>query len=394
MKVQRVVANNLRQAKEQAIRIGGPDVLIVSTGEVGGKVELILAVDADKKDDCFSLPNHKSEFEKNPQDFNRLLSEIRPIVGRQIKAAPNSLPASHPYKVRMESTRATSTEGGFTFDIKEEIKTIYSEIKRLRSVMEYGHDQIPSNCQPLIEMLIERGAPYKLIKHIREISFDSADGNQLIQKITSIIDENLKNDKTFNFDKAHQHIVLIGENKEISLKAAFALARTHRLSNSEEKIGVIQMGVRGELDLANQIHSSRLKIGNYSATSPQDLRMLVGEIQTSQRLILTADYESFPAMRDGISYIEKSKTVYGQVLPTSASILSAPFRKDEQENWVSYFFSNGGGVAPWPLIYTLLSDTVQFGGYISNMQADEPIILEKNQLLKELSRFLVSETTL
>jgi len=386
MELKRILARDIRAANEKAIAQYGPDVLVISNGQVNGLTELIVAVDLAPMTAEEADPHVKSQFataakptgkfdvllgqtlDKNKRDAReRQATKIaKPIVEVTAKAAaPKTKSMAKPVAPAMDSAAKQASEEHDTLRGREIVALVREELNSLRrefklsqqmAAWQQGGMPLPAAVVPLRDALNDAPIPVALrallVDNIKDHStMADAMGALSRQLIHSVEQEQAQTPMS----GIHALAGPSGAGKSMMVaRLAQCAAQLH----GSEKVMVISFqDQRAGAWNQTQLLCAQSGVDSFRATNASTLKLLLDE-HTDRKLILidTAGVQ----MNERLAEIRAMNlnVQCHAVIPADAS--SANIRRvfDNADNvWASLMLSKlDESTQPWALLQ-FLTDT-------------------------------------
>ena len=404
MEIQRILARDTRTATDQAMRIYGRDVLIISNQRVNGQIELLVAVDIRPTDESNNVVTLDAEFlnksehttatqAKPLNSFEAAFEEtmmqrqrarlrgkaaspantakslqhasVAPVVNHASQAAPVPTPmvqTQHSAAPRREpevditalQAHREAARGREIVDmVRDEIAALRREFA-LSQRMSPWQDTLPISpvIKPLINALSEAGVPTGLrgllIDRIRE----AADVDDAMAALRSHLVEALPN-VGVSMSESGQHIVTGPTGVGKTLMAA-RLAHAAALQHGSHAVAMISFadsrpGAWSQI----QMLASQAGIDCYRAVDANALSLLLDELSQRAAVIIDTAGIEFERNVEQIKHLAPKALAHVVMAADSSSVTIKRIR--HAYAWDSVMVSKLDEASqPWPLLQALI----------------------------------------
>ena len=316
MELKRILARDARSANEKAIAQYGPDVLVISSSQVNGLTELIVAVDIPALQPEEAEPFVKSDLarplQREPeQKFDVLLNQTldqnkRAALGRQAVREP-AAGVKQPAAVTPAASTATPPKGHAPVAaastaladaqdavrgreivalVREEIASLRREFRLTQQMAGWqGGVSLAAPLLPLRDALNEAPIPVTL----RALLLDGIQAHQELAPALQALREQLEHSmgpQRLSLPETGVHVFAgpSGGGKSLMVaRLARALARQHR---SDAVMVISYHDHRAGAWSQTQLLHAQSGVDCYRATSPGALQLLLDEHASTRRIIL------------------------------------------------------------------------------------------------------------
>ena len=373
MELKRILARDTRSATERAMRLYGPDVLIIANHRVGGQTELVVAVELASNPDGHHLFDSDNPFAKintaHKEPTLDLGASFGDHLGHALQGKAQNIaavgradpllnvdpllgPASKRDEVRSKEIVAF---------VVEELAALRREFRVSQQAAEWQSGQPVSHAvQPVVQAMHHAGVPVGLRTLLIDSIKDHESTQDALQAIRELLTASLqRGGEPGLFEGVHAIAGPSGAGK--TLMAARLALHTAAIAGAEKVAFISYQDTRIGAWNQTQMLCAQIGIDCYRAQDASTLRLLLSEL--SVRTLVLID-------TPGVQMIERIteiKTVHPQcimhaVLPADASAVSVQrVLKDagSRGNWVwdSLMISKlDEATAPWALLQFMCNE--------------------------------------
>jgi flagellar biosynthesis protein FlhF len=383
MELKRILARDIRAANEKAVAQYGPDVLVISSGQVNGLTELIVAVDLAPLTPEEADPFVKSEYTKPGKPsgkFDVLLGQTidqnkrdarerqatkvaKPIVEVAAKpAAPKAKPAAKVSAHPMDESAKRAAEEHDTLRGREIVALVREELNSLRREFKLGQQMaawqqggmpLPPAVAPLRDALNDAPIPVTL----RALLIDSIKDHNNMADAMGALSRQLAH--SVEQEQAQTPVsgihALAGPSGAGKSMMVARLAQHAAQLHGSEKVMVISFqDQRAGAWNQTQLLCAQSGVDSFRATNASTLKLLLDE-HTDRKLILidTAGVQ----MNERLAEIRAMNlnVQCHAVIPADASAANIRRVFDNSDNvWASLMLSKlDESTQPWALLQFL-----------------------------------------
>ena len=383
MELKRILARDIRAANEKAVAQYGPDVLVISSGQVNGLTELIVAVDLAPLTPEEADPFVKSEYTKPGKPsgkFDVLLGQTidqnkrdarerqatkvaKPIVEVAAKpAAPKAKPAAKVSAQSMDESAKRAAEEHDTLRGREIVALVREELNSLRREFKLGQQMaawqqggmpLPPAVAPLRDALNDAPIPVTL----RALLIDSIKDHNNMADAMGALSRQLAH--SVEQEQAQTPVsgihALAGPSGAGKSMMVARLAQHAAQLHGSEKVMVISFqDQRAGAWNQTQLLCAQSGVDSFRATNASTLKLLLDE-HTDRKLILidTAGVQ----MNERLAEIRAMNlnVQCHAVIPADASAANIRRVFDNSDNvWASLMLSKlDESTQPWALLQFL-----------------------------------------
>ena len=368
MELKRILAADSRAAKEKAIRLYGPDALILSNDRVNGQVELIVAVDLVADDALY--PNRGSAEDENavrktatpllqPPPFGRVLqSTMERMLAKQSEPVTAVAPAptltTSPTLVQPADTGELLRAQELVAMVKSELNEMRREIRlsRQTAVLENAAHLAP-HIQALSAAMREANIASSLRALLIDEVRDCKTPEEATDHISTMLHRQLKHKlATAPFQGTHVVVGPSGGGKSVMARN---IANAHIKSHGSEDIAIVsfndnRIGAWPQL----QLLSAAAGIECYKVKSAASLRELVDSLSDKKLIIIDTpgnqSLENASALHSAMQ-----DATFHLVFPADASTATLNrFLQVTEIKWSSVMLTKMEECSnPWPILQML-----------------------------------------
>ena len=314
MELKRILARDIRAANEKAVAQYGPDVLVISSGQVNGLTELIVAVDLAPLSPEEADPFVKTEFATSAKPsgkFDVLLGQTleqnkrearerqatkvaKPIVevAPAKTAAPKTKPAAKAASKAAEESAKRDAEEHDTLRGREIVALVREELASLRREFKLGQQMaawqggmpLPAAIAPLRDALNDAPIPVAL----RALLIDSIKDHSSMADAMGALSRQLSH--AVEQEQAHTPVsgihALAGPSGAGKSMMVARLAQHAALQHGSEQVMVISFqDLRAGAWNQTQLLCAQSGVDSFRATNAATLKLLLEE-HSARRFIL------------------------------------------------------------------------------------------------------------
>ena len=314
MELKRILARDIRAANEKAVAQYGPDVLVISSGQVNGLTELIVAVDLAPLSPEEADPFVKTEFTTSAKPsgkFDVLLGQTleqnkrearerqatkvaKPIVevAPAKTAAPKTKPAAKAASKAAEESAKRDAEEHDTLRGREIVALVREELASLRREFKLGQQMaawqggmpLPAAIAPLRDALNDAPIPVAL----RALLIDSIKDHSSMADAMGALSRQLSH--AVEQEQAHTPVsgihALAGPSGAGKSMMVARLAQHAALQHGSEQVMVISFqDLRAGAWNQTQLLCAQSGVDSFRATNAATLKLLLEE-HSARRFIL------------------------------------------------------------------------------------------------------------
>ncbi len=315
MELKRILARDIRAANEKAVAQYGPDVLVISSGQVNGLTELIVAVDLAPLSPEEADPFVKAEFAtsgKPSGKFDVLLGQTleqnkrearerqatkvaKPIVevAPAKTAAPKTKPAAKAASKAAEESAKRDAEEHDTLRGREIVALVREELASLRREFKLGQQMaawqggmpLPAAIAPLRDALNDAPIPVAL----RALLIDSIKDHSSMADAMGALSRQLSH--AVEQEQAHTPVsgihALAGPSGAGKSMMVARLAQHAALQHGSEQVMVISFqDLRAGAWNQTQLLCAQSGVDSFRATNAATLKLLLEEHSARQLILI------------------------------------------------------------------------------------------------------------
>jgi flagellar biosynthesis GTPase FlhF len=388
MELKRILAKDMRTAQEKATALYGPDVLVISSCQVRGQTEMIVAVDIPAIAAEEAVQDEFPHDVKAPPasgrgDFTKTLQQVMPArraaakpADKPVQAAPaKAAPVSESASVTPPVTRvqqvlaAVQAPGQDAHDqirgqeivslVREELSALRREFRLSQQMAQWGSGQsLPPALQPLRQALQDAPMPGALRALLLDVLPDHESPEAAVSVIRQQLEHILVERQTSLTEEGIQ--VVAGPSGGGKTLMLARLAQSMALTHGAEQVAVISYcDLRPGAWNQTQLLSTQSGVDCYRATSAGALKLLLEDL-SHRRVVLidTAGVQTAERLQELRTVCPRAQ--FHAVVPAdaSAATLRRLFAMPEG-TWHSLMVSKlDESTQPWALIQFLSESPV------------------------------------
>lgn len=383
MELKRILAKDMRTAQEKATALYGPDVLVISSCQVRGQTEMIVAVDIPAIAPEEAVQDEFPHDVRKPAatgkgDFAQTLQQAMPA--RRPAAKPMPTPASAavkpapefmaPSTSRVQQVLASvGTSGQQAHDqirgqeivslVREELSALRREFRLGQQMAMWGNGQsLPPALQPLRQALQDAPIPGALRALLLDVLPDHESAETALSAIRQQLEHTLC-ERQSEFAMQGIHVVAgpSGGGKTLMLAR---MAQSLSLAHGAEQVAVISYcDMRPGAWNQTQLLSTQSGVDCYRATSVGALKLLLDDLSHRRAVLIdTAGVQTAERVQEIRSVCPQAQC--HAVVPADASV--ATLRRlfaTPEGTWHGMMVSKvDESTQPWALIQFLSESPV------------------------------------
>ena len=390
MELKRILAKDMRTAQEKATALYGPDVLVISSCQVRGQTEMIVAVDVapleaeealqeDFPHAVVSQPSSgQSQFSKTLLQVmpNRRTAMTETARGQEIAGFSTTNTTSPTGSVEEASASATGQQAHDQIRGQEIVSLVREELSALRKefrlnqqmAMWSSGQSLPPSLLPLQKALQDAPIPGALRALLLEVLPDHESADAALAAIRHQL-EHVLAPRQSSFEGEGIHVVAgpSGSGKTLMLAR---LAQSMALKHGAEQVAVVSYcDLRPGAWNQTQLLSTQSGVECYRATSVGALKLLLDDLSHRRVLLIDTAGVQTPERVQEIRGICPTAQFHA-VVPADASV--ATLRRlfvATDGAWHSIMVSKlDESTQPWPLIQFLTESPV---GWVACSKGDK-----------------------
>lgn len=375
MELKRILAKDMRAAQEKATALYGPDVLVISSCQVRGQTEMIVAVDipAIAAEDAVQdeFPHHvRVPVASGKGDFNKTLQQVMPTrraAGKSVASQLHAM-AGHDQTAPVDRVQqvlaSVNAQGQQAHDqirgqeivslVREELSALRREFRLSQQMAMWGNGQsLPPSLQPLRQALQDAPIPGALRALLLDVLPDHDSAESAMAAIRQQLEHTLlQRQKEFNLQGIHVVAGPSGAGKTLMLAR---MAQSLSLAHGAEQVAVISYcDMRPGAWNQTQLLSTQSGVDCYRATSVGALKLLLDDLSHRRAVIIdTAGVQTTERVQEIRSVCPQAQC--HAVVPADASV--ATLRRlfaTPEGTWHGIMVSKlDESTQPWALIQFL-----------------------------------------
>jgi flagellar biosynthesis GTPase FlhF len=381
MELKRILAKDMRAAQEKATALYGPDVLVISSCQVRGQTEMIVAVDIP------SIAAEEAVQDEFPHDvrmpaasgkgdFNKTLQQVMPTrraagksVASQLHALAGHAEPAAPVDRVQQMLASVNAQGQQVHDqirgqeivslVREELSALRREFRLSQQMAMWGSGQsLPPAMQPLRQALQDAPIPAALRALLLDVLPDHDSPETAMAAIRQQLEHTLLDrQQEFNLQGVHVVAGPSGAGKTLMLAR---MAQSLSLAHGAEQVAVISYcDMRPGAWNQTQLLSTQSGVECYRATSVGALKLLLDDLSHRRAVVIdTAGVQTTERVQEIRSVCPQAQC--HAVVPADASV--ATLRRlfaTPEGTWHGIMVSKlDESTQPWALIQFLSESPV------------------------------------
>jgi flagellar biosynthesis protein FlhF len=380
MELKRILAKDMRTAQEKATALYGPDVLVISSCQVRGQIEMIVAVDipaiAAEEAVQDEFPHDvRVPAASGKGDFSKTLQQVMPTrraAGKSVASQLHAL-AGHaepaPVDRVQQMLASVNAQGQQAHDqirgqeivsmVREELSALRREFRLSQQMAMWGNGQsLPPSLQPLRQALQDAPIPAALRALLLDVLPEHEGPDTAMTAIRQQLEHTLlERQQEFNLQGIHVVAGPSGAGKTLMLAR---MAQSLSLAHGAEQVAVISYcDMRPGAWNQTQLLSTQSGVDCYRATSVGALKLLLDDLSHRRAVVIdTAGVQTTERVQEIRSVCPQAQCHAVVPADASAATLRRLFATPEG-TWHGIMVSKlDESTQPWALIQFLSESPV------------------------------------
>ena len=369
MELKRIIARDAKMAREKAVSMYGPDVLVISSGKVRGQAELIVAVDVEPMNQELAVAEAFVPTEvtyqnpiQSPVNFSDVLVDTMNKNKRQEKKEKvieeDSLPDNTNMKIDASSNREALRGREIVDMVREELATLRKEFKLSQQMAMWQGVPISRALVPLKNALQEASIPVSLRALLIDSIQNFEDSEPAIEEIRRLLSHALKDAiKPLPLEGVQVIAGPSGTGKSLMVAR---LAQLASVSMGAQSVAVISYNdMRAGAWNQTQLLSAQSGVDCYRANNAGTLKLLIEEHAQRKLIIIDTPGVQMAERLNEVIMVCPQAQCHAVVSADASQSTLRRILQTLQIQWHSFMVTKmDEATQPWGLIQLLIDGNV------------------------------------